>query len=229
LFKNRATGNLNDAEYGEHYIDWELLKGLPLPPTRNEFLQLCAREKLEPKKVGLLPYAIAEWTERLAVAFAEHRKWPENPHVRTRCLVYAGNLSHYTADLCMPLHTTIDFDGRARPDGSSPRSGIHAKVDSLVEKLALKPADLANDQSVAPAEALLPVIVKEIHRSRAMIDRTYELEAKLPPERGDWTPTPEVRAFARERARAATRFTASMYLTAWRKSAGITLPPWLER
>jgi hypothetical protein len=227
--KNRATPNVRDEEEPEHYFDQELLKGRPLPRTRYQFVKLCSEAKLDPKDVGLVPYAVTEWTERLAIGFAEHRKWPENPYIRAKCLLYAGFLAHYAGDLCQPLHVTIHYDGRAGPDGKSPRSGIHAKVDSLIEKLALKPADLARDQKAEVLNPLLPGILKEIERSRALIDRVYALEARLPPERGDWSPAPDVAAFGAERARASTGFLASLYLTAWRKSATLTLPPWLER
>src|SRR5581483_6890740 len=97
-----------DAEGPEHYLDSELLKDRPLPPTRYRFIALCAELNLDPSKVGLVPYAIAEGTERLAIAFAEHRKWPQNPYIQQKALVYAGRLAHYSCDLCMPLHTTID-------------------------------------------------------------------------------------------------------------------------
>lgn len=227
--KNRDTPAVRDAEEPEHYIDWELLEGRQLPATRYAYLKLCAGAKLDPEKIGTLPYSITEWTERLAVAFAEHRKYPENPHIRTKCLVYAGFLAHYACDLTMPLHCTVHHNGRARPDGSSPRTGIHTKVDSLIEKVGLKPRELAADQKLEVAEALMPFVLKEIELSRTLVDRTYELEPKLPPERGEWTPSPEVKAFTLERGRAGARFLASLYLSAWRKSARISLPPWLER
>jgi hypothetical protein len=227
--KNRATPNLNDRESPEHFIDSELMQGRPLPATRSEFVQLCAREKIDPQAVGFVPYAIAEWTERLAVAFAEHRKWPQNPYIQQKCLLYAGFLAHYAEDLCMPLHTTIHHDGRARADGSSPRSGIHAKVDSLPEKMKMQPDELAKDQKIEPVTRLMPAIVAEMEASHALVERVYQLEDRLPPSEGPWTPGPEITAFATERARESARFTASLFLTAWQKSARIQLPPWLER
>jgi hypothetical protein len=229
VFKQRETAALNDAEGPEHYVDLELLQGKPLPDRRSAYLKLLHELKQEPGKVGTLPYSVAEWTEKLAVAFAEHRKWPANPYIQTKCLVYAGILAHYSGDLAMPLHTTVHHDGRARPDGASPRTGIHARVDSLIEKLQLQPADLARNQQPEAFDALLPAISREIERSRALVDRTYELEPRLPPTRGDWSPSPEIMSFTQERARAAARFTASLYLTAWRKSASVQLPAWLER
>jgi hypothetical protein len=227
--KNRDAPLVSDREAPEHYIDLEMLDGRALPPTRHEFLKLCGEMKLDPKNVGYLPYAIAEWTERLSIAFAEHRRYPDNPYIKNKCLVYAGFLAHYAQDLCMPLHTTIHHDGRAMPDGSSPKTGIHTKVDSLIEKLQMQPAALAKNQGVAAVPALLPAIVQELQQSRSRINVTYSLESQLPPENGAWTATPQVKAFADERAREATRFTASLFLTAWRNSAKIKLPQWLKR
>lgn len=227
--KNPGAPLLRNAEEPEHFLDLELLKGKPLPANRHLFLKLCAAEGVDPKDVGTLPYSVAEGAERLTVAFAEHRKWPLNASIRTKCLVYAGLLAHYSGDLCMPLHTTIHYNGRALPDGRSPRTGIHEKVDSLIERVGLTPADLAADQKVEPLPKLLPGVLEEIERSRALIDRTYELEPQLPPSSGEWKPSPEILAFTRERGRAATRFTAALYLTAWRNSASIKLPTWLKR
>ncbi len=227
--KNRQAPAARDSEEPEHYIDLELLGGTPLPPTRYQFLKLCADKKLDPHAVGTVPYSVTEWTERLAVAFAEHRKWPENPHIRTKCLVYAGILAHYAGDMCQPLHCTIHHDGRAKADGSSPRSGIHMKVDALIERLGVKPEELAAGQKVEPLEKLFPGVVRQIENSRALVDRVYELEPKLPPTEGPITPDPAVADFTRERARESTRFLASLYLTAWRASGGITLPSWLRR
>lgn len=229
--KNRDTPNLRNAEDPEHYVDLELLAGTPLPPTRYQFLKLCGEKGLDPSNVGLVPYSTTEWTERLAVAFAEHRKWPNNPQIRTKCLVYAGILAHYAGDLCMPLHVTIHFNGRAKPDHSSPRTGIHERMDSLIERLELKPADLAREQRVDAVQAIFPAVTGQIQNSFGKIDRVYELEAKLPPrdEKAAWTPGPEARQLGEERGREAVRFLASLYLTAWKRSASLTLPPWLER
>jgi hypothetical protein len=218
-----------DREAPEHYFDWEMLRGQKLPPTRSEFLELSARSNLKPQNVGYAPYAIAEWTERLAIAFAEHRKYPRNRDIQNKCLVYAGFLAHYAEDLCMPLHVTIHHDGMAKPDGSSPRSGIHARIDALPEKLNLRPAALAQGLKVQAPTALMPAIERQIANSRAKIALAYRLEKQLPPERGTWKPTKAVTAFATERSREATRFTAGLMLWAWQESARVKLPEWLNR
>ena len=108
LFKNRAVPQLADAEAPEHFFDIERLSRRSVPDTRYAFIRACAERGLDPSKVGLLPYAVAEWTERLTIAFAEHRRWPDDPRVEQKCLVYAGMLAHYAEDLCQPLHVTAD-------------------------------------------------------------------------------------------------------------------------
>ena len=225
--KNRGTPYARSAEYPEHFIDLEFLQGRALPEYRYAYIPLCAELGVKPEKVGFVPYAVAEWTERLAVAFAEHRKWPDNPHVQHKCLVYAGFLAHYAEDLCQPLHLTIHHNGRAGPDGSSPRSGIHYKVDGLIHNLAFEPDGLARGQKIVPLGELMSGILQEIEKGRVLVDRVYELEDRLPSEPGE-KPAPDVVDFATERAREAVRFTAALYLTAWERSAQIELPDWLD-
>lgn len=229
--KNPKLGAVTDGEAPEHYIDWEMLRGAPLPPKRYEFLQLCARLGIDAKDAGLLPYAVEEGTQRLAIALAEHRRWPDNIFIQTKCLVYAGHLAHYAQDLCMPLHTTIHHDGRVPEGGRSPRSGIHSRVDSLIEKLEMKPDALAEGLKIGTVADLGAAVRDEMMSSRALIDRTYELESALPPSKNgeDWKPSPELRSFAEERARASVRFTATLYATAWQMSASVKLPVWLQR
>ena len=227
--RNRDTPLLRAAEHPEHYLDLELLKGHPLPKTRPEFIQLCAELNVKPEKVGFVPYAVAEWTERLAIAFAEHRQWPKNPFIQYKCTLYAGFVAHYAQDMCQPLHLTIHFNGRIQPDGSTIHKGIHEKVDALIEYLKLDPNDLAQGQKLEPLEDVMGGIVKEFEAGFALVDRVYELAHDFPSTRGEqWTPVPEVVDFATERAREATRFTAVLYLTAWELSKEINLPGWLD-
>ncbi len=236
--KNRAAPHAASAESPEHFLDWELvaplLKENSLPSTRYEFLKLCYQNNLEPNKVGLLPYAVAEWTERLTIAFAQHRRWPKNKNIQNQCIITAGVLAHYAEDLCQPLHVTIDHDGRALPNGASPKSGIHGRMDSLIETLKLDPKALSQNQNIAPLEKLLPGIESEIQSSRAQILLVYQWENELPQieksgARFSSPPAPGVLLMANERARAATRFTTRLFLTAWRDSTRVELPIWLQR
>ena len=224
--RNRNMLHARAAEYGEHYFDLELIKENPIPEDRNAFIKLCAELELEPSKVGLLPYALAEWTERLAIAFAEHRKWPDNQIIRYKCFVYAGFLGHYAQDMCQPLHLTVHFDGIVQKDGTRLHEGIHEKVDSAIEILKLKPTELAKAQEVKHVGDLMPAIVEQIKAGYGLVDNVYNLVE-------DWQnlkePSPALVDFTTECSREAVRWTASLYLTAWKLSENLQLPEWLER
>ena len=224
LFKNRATPHLYDAEHPEHFFDVELVEGMALPDDRYAFVEACQRAGVRPQKVGFLPYALAEWTERLAVAFAEHRRWPDDPVIHSKCLNYAGFIAHYAADAAQPLHLTIHFDGRVQEDGTVVQKGIHEKVDGLIQAMGFDPIELGTRAKVVALDSLRSGILAQVHSNRTLIDQVYELGPHL----GDLD-SAHVRAFAQDRAVAAASFTASLYLTAWRLSAGIELPGWHER
>jgi len=180
----------------------------------------------------MLPYTITEWTQQLAMAFVEHRRWPDNPHIRAKCLVYAGILSHYTADLHMPLHTTVHFDGRAsRGDEGydSPHTGIHAKVDALPTKLPYNRIFAEPLPEPTAAGHVFGFVMDQFHRSHRLVDRVYQLEDRIPEVPDLTLDDPEVIAFTLDRTRAAARFTAEMVLTAWRMSADLETPFWLDR
>lgn len=219
-FKHPQLPALRAGERPEHYFDLELLNGALIPNDRYSFIEFCKQQNINPSETGTLPYAVAEWMERLALAFAQHRENPKDAAVRMKCIVYAGLLSHYAADLCQPLHTTIHFDGRTTADGKSPRSGIHNKMDALPMTVGLRWDEEYKGIATGAFDELMPAIVAELHRAHALVDRVYELEPELPVEPGDPV-SPQVRAFAAERYRASTLFTARLFHTAWVRSQTI--------
>ena len=229
LFRIRSLPQLRSREAPEHYIDLELLGGAKLPPTREQFSALCARKKLTVWKVGAVPYAVAEWTQRLTLAFSEYRRWPKNPAIRAKALVYAGLLAHYAQDLCQPLHTTIHFDGRVPPGGKSPRSGVHAKVDALIQKAPADDAERLPGLRPRVFASVLDEVAAELMRSHALVGRVYAIEKGLPAMDKPLARNTPAASLADERLRAAAEFTASLYLTAWRDSAKLKLPGWHTR
>jgi len=229
LWKEKELPAARAAEGPNHYINPEGLQGRELPRTRPEYVKLCRELKTDADVVGCLPYALEEGYEKLALAFAEHRKSPEDKAVQAKILYLAGILAHYTGDAEQPLHTTIHHDGRAKPDGTSPKSGIHIKMDALPEKLGLPPEEIAKGlKAVEAPKDVFTAIQAAIEDSRSRIDRVYELEAKLPdanaapPKDVD----PDVRKLGLECCRAGARFTAMLWYAAWVRSAEIKLPEW---
>ncbi len=218
----------------DHYLDWELVEKLglrKLPATRYQFLKAIYAANLEPKDLGLLPYSIVEWTDRLAAALAEHRRWPKDRDIQAKCLLYAGMVAHYAADLHMPLHTTIHYDGRLGKDGNSPRTGIHLKLDAMLGKLDVDPNEAAGSLKVKPMddEKLLEDVMVDFHASHKKVKRVYELAEKIPAYKEKLDPKSPAATFARERLEAASLLTARLILTAWERSGRIKLPEWHHR
>jgi hypothetical protein len=230
LFKSRSPeiAVLRAAEEPEHYIDLERLAGRPLPANRVAYTALLAELGRSSAEIGAVTLAVEEGTLRLALCFAEHRRWPENPHVRAKCLVDAGRLAHYAGDLAQPLHTSIHHDGWALPDGSSPFTGIHAPVDALLERGRFDRELAVAGLAPAPFDDLHDGIAAELGASHARLDAVYRLEPKLLAA-GGGAGDPEVEALACERYRATTLFIARLFATAWERSARIELPGWLWR
>lgn len=220
-WKNRQAPFLRRAEEGNHYLDVEDLEGQDLPAThRFDAMRMIYRDLAkEPNKVGLLPYAIVEYYEKLMVAFSDYRKDPDNPAVTMKCLVYGGILSHYTGDAAMPLHTTRDYDGRIQPDGTVRQRGIHAKIDGFPEKNRITPEEVCRGLEAKPIDDVWGHVLKFIAESHRHVDRCYELDAAGAFD----NPTDASRAFILSRVRAAAQLTLDLWYTAWLRSAG--LPP----
>ena len=178
--------------------------------------------------MGLLPYVTAEYTEQLALAFAEFRKWPESPFIQNKCLIYAGYVAHFAQEVCQPLNLTIHWNGRV-VDGKSSMTRIHEKIDGLLQNLDLKPEDIAEGLTAAPVDSLMTGIVAQMHESFGEVESALSMEQFLIPKDIDWKNEPAVRTFAEMHAKRAAGFTVSLYLTAWKMSEKIRLPGWIDR
>jgi hypothetical protein len=220
-WKNRDTPALRTSEEANHYLDLEELEGKPLPPgSRFKGMDLMRSLKKDPVRVGMLPYAIQEGYERLACAFADHRKNPADEAARMKCLVYGGNLAHYTTDAAMPLHTTVNYDGIKQNDGTIKQKGIHAKLDGFPEKFKLTPEEIGRGLDVKPVDDVWKHTLAFLDDSHTHIDKSYEFDAAGAFD----TPTDASRAFVLDRCRAGAKFTAEVWLAAWRKSEKLPNP-----
>ena len=218
-WKNREAQFLKLAEAPHHFLDVEDLDGNPPPKDRWQAITLMKKLGREPDKVGLLPWSIMEGFDRLTLAFYDYRKDPNNPAIPMKCLVYAGNLAHYTTDASMPLHNTRDYDGRPAPGGGFTQKGIHAKIDAFPEKNRFKPEEVCRGLQVQPIEDVWEYLQKFINESRTHIDECYKLDSAGAIS----TPTDESRAFIMARCRAGAQFTMDVWYAAWRRSE--KMPP----
>jgi hypothetical protein len=224
LMRHEATPQLRDSVAPEHYINLERLGGRALPDTRYAYLRLLRELNLEPMQTGFIPYAVIEGTQRLALAFAEFRDKPDEA-ARAKVLVHAGILGHYAQDLTQPLHTTVHHDGRALENMTSPRSGIHRRVDGLIQEAS---AGLEGLGAPRAYDDLFAAVLDHLEESHALVDRVYESEPGLMAMDPGEKPSDELLDLARERLRTTVLFTAGLYLTAWERSASIELPDWIR-
>lgn len=223
LWKSRATPALDDREWPEHFLDWELLDLAPPPATRSAALAEIFRRGLEPRRVGMLPWAVVEGAERLALCFAELRRWPEDETIAWKCRLDAGRLAHYAGDLTQPLHTTIHHDGWAVPDGTTPGTGIHFQVDALFERVPFDRGATLVGLEPLPIEDAREAVRSTLADSHSRIDALYALESPL--ARAEWS-APAVVGFTCDRYRATARLVAGLYVWSWRRSAELELPGW---
>jgi hypothetical protein len=217
-WKSRDAKALTNAIYGEHFIDWEDLEGNDPPTTRYAFYALAQKLKKAPDKIGTLPWAIEEGYEKLMLAFRDYRHDKDNPAITMKCIVYAGNLAHFTTDCSMPLHTTRNYDGRPGPDGVPMQRGIHAKLDGFPETFGFTPEEVSRGLQAKVIDDVWAYTLAFIKESQSHIDEAYEIDAAD----GFKKPTDASRAFVMERCRAGAQFTMNVWYTAWVKSAKLT-------
>ncbi len=219
-WKNRETPFLSKSEYSEHFLDLEDLEEQDWPTDRFKYIELCQKLNKKPSQVGFIPYTIMDYHERLALAFADYRKDPENEAVRMKAIVYAGCLAHYTGDLCMPLHTTRDYDGRKSPNGKLTQKGIHAKIDGFPETHGFTAEEMARPLEAKKMDDLWKHVKSVFMESHGQVDRCYELDLAKAFDK----PTAESREFIMKRCHAAAQFTLDMWYNAWLRSANLSSP-----
>ena len=212
---------LRASEGPNHYMDLERLdpevKDISLPENRYEAIKLYLNKGWMPDKVGLLPYQIIEYYQRLKGVFAEYRKDPSNVSIQRAAVAYAGILSHYAGDISQPLHLTIHYNGRVDKDGNViSNEGIHFRfegplVDDYIESdnvagFARRPEHFKN---------VWDEIISMMLRSHGFVDRVYGLDDRgllENPDKGS-------KEFVSRRIADGAWFVASLWLTAWTESA----------
>ncbi len=108
------------TEGPNHYIDLEYYDAPPIsviPIHRQAAEEKFGREKLP--EWGTLPWHLLGVTNALKEAF-ENGEWE-------RSVVLAADLGHYVADGHMPLHTTVNYNGK-----ETGNEGIHHLFESTM-------------------------------------------------------------------------------------------------
>ena len=232
IFKEKLNDQaLRRAEYPDHFFDLEYFTEDELPLDRYEFAEWCFKHDLKPGKVGTLPYSLTEYTQKLIIAFAEYRKWPDNKYIQSKCLVYAGVLAHYSGDAGMPLHATKDYDGRTKP-GSDEKEmkGIHLKLDALIEKIPQdKLPDPGQIKIARIPGKILPAVFEFIKVSNQEVPDVYKLYAGIPQLNERTIEDEKVLDAAKNMLSRSVSLTAGLYFYAWEASKEVQIPEWHKR
>ncbi len=158
---------INDkAESNRHYVDLEMLPGSPsdtIPHTMKEATAKYTDSLLQ--KAGLLPWYIDEITTKLTKAFRDRNK--------SEILFLSGDLAHYLADACMPLHTTINHDGQL-----SGQKGIHSFWESRLPETFGSAYNLHTGDALFMAEPKKE-IWRIIQNSHTLVDTVLLTEKAL--------------------------------------------------
>jgi len=147
-----------------HYLDIDRYGKYPfseLPHDHQEAVKKFGADSL--KKSGLVPWHIADVTDKLADAMKAGNK--------EEILHYASDLGHYVADAHVPLHATENYDGQL-----SGQVGVHARFESRLPEMYGKEYLFSHDTASLienPVEKAFQIILT----SYAMADSVLKADA----------------------------------------------------
>ena len=139
-----------------------------LCPATNRFdaIKLIASElKKEPNKVGMLPYAIMEYYEKLTVGFYDYRKYAHqlrDPDEVPRLWWNPGPL-HRRRRHAPPRHARVRWQTAGRWNGDA--EGHSARVDSFPEKNGIMPEEVCRGLEAKKIDDVWEHVQKSIAES----------------------------------------------------------------
>ncbi len=235
-WRSSAMPDLSASLAPEHFLDMELAGvAAPggLPAQRYEFLRDLdtaghqhpdLADRLQPQKVGLLPWQVNEDFERLTVDMREYRvllaDHQDKEGAEQAVLYDIGCMGHYVADGSQPLHTTVNYNGwvEARnPEGFTRQHGIHSQFETEFVHNNLRIEDV---RPLMPPARILEMpfqqFVYYLQTSHRQVPQVYRLE-----KQGgfDGRGSAASRSFTAERLAAGATMLRDMIYTAWVDSA----------
>lgn len=232
-WKDRAERQLEPALEGgtspDHFIDSDLVTPEQLTRAlaardRWAFADSIRAAGVSPQVMGVLPFAILEYTSRLRGNFRLWRIAPDSTvraWIEQRIIDEAGILGHFVADGSNPHHTTRHYNGWVgdNPNGYTTDNRFHGRFESQYVQAHIREADV-RAALTAPAQAFPDVrraVVAYLARTNTFVDTLYALDKAAPfrPE----TTTPEQKAFTATRMAAGAAMLRDLWYTAWVTSA----------
>lgn len=156
--------NKNKKEPPRHYIDSEhYISFDSIPLYWSDAVKKYSEDSLN--EYGIVPWYISLMSHKLTEAFKERDV--------NKILYISAHLGHYAADICVPLHTTENYNGQL-----TGQKGIHGLWESRLPELF----DQEYDYVVGRAEYLKNV-QKEAWRmariSNSQVDSVLKIEKQI--------------------------------------------------
>ncbi len=151
-------------EFPRHFIDADFYDQFPFNNIPMDYDSLLARYgEAKVKKMGMAPWAIESTCDRIIYLFKNNRF--------EEAVFYMGVLGHYVADLHMPLHTVINYDGQLTGN-----DGIHFRwegrlTDDYIGRI--KPVG-----AVEPISDPLSFSMDIVRESFAVHQRLFDADSK---------------------------------------------------
>jgi hypothetical protein len=227
----RGAGPSLDAANGpDHFLDYEYVAALKLPPDRYKFIALLGttgtlrRHGLENSWTGFLPWRIAELSERLTNEWRQWRFAPrgsrERAFIEADIIRDAGVLGHFVGDASNPHHATFHYNGWAgpNPNGYPIDCNTHDRFERYFVSHSMaasdvwprvKPPVLRTDYFAAALE--------EVRESNSLVEPLYRLDrdgafALVTP------PSPQGVDFAGDRLAAGAGMLRDLWWSTWKNS-----------
>jgi hypothetical protein len=226
--RQRGGGSsLDEVNPPNHFLDYEFVAGLKLPPSRYKFIDLLYTSgRLRQKGItndesGFLPWVIAEEAQRLLVEF---RLWRQSaPGSTERAIIerdvihIAGTLGHFVADSSNPHHATINYNGwiEPNPNGYPIDCGTHSRFERDFVSRAVEVKDVT-PKLAAPVqyEDFFATAVAQVEESNALTETLYRIDRD-----GGLDPVapvkPEALAFATSRLADGASLLRDLWWSAW--------------
>lgn len=216
----------------DHFLDFEYVSALNLPPDRFAFISLLMRSGTTRRygigitTAGFLPWRIAELEETLT---GEFRLWRASVpgsierQILERDIIHnAGVLGHFVADSANPQHTTINFNGWVLPNPNhyAIDCDAHARFENDYVSSFIETRDVVPYVAVKPQlrTDYFNTAVDFIKQSNGEVETLYRIDREggfdiFRPVK------PEAKAFAAQRIAAGATLLRDLWWSAWMNSA----------
>lgn len=214
----------------DHFLDYEYVSALQLPPSRYDYLALLADSGTQRRygiwidTAGFLPWRIAELSEHLTTEFRLWRfsapRSPERAAIEHEIVYIAGILGHFAADASNPQHTTINYNGwvDANPNGYATDCDAHSRFETAFVSHAMTLADVVPRVDAPRLRTdYFGAAVDFIRASNALVEPLYKID-----KAGGFDifrpPSSRAKEFTAARLAAGASLLRDLWWSAWRNS-----------